>query len=137
MTLFVDSSAFYAGADRGDRQHQRAVAILSAGEPLVTTDHVLVEAWLLLQRRLGAQAAERFWEGLRAGVARIEPVGAADLERAWSIGLEFSDQGFSIVDRTSFAVMQRIGVLRAASFDDDFAIFRFGLRKSRAFDLVR
>ena len=137
MTLFVDSSAFYAGADRGDRQHQRAVAILSAGESLVTTDHVVVEAWLLLQRRLGTRIAERFWEGLRSGVARIEPVGLADLERAWHIGLDFSDQGFSIVDRTSFAVMQRLGVLRAASFDDDFAIFRFGLRKERAFDLLR
>ncbi len=137
MTLFVDSSAFYAGADRGDRQHERAVAILSAGEPLVTTDHVLVEAWLLLQRRLGTQIAERFWEGLRSGVARIEPVGVADLERAWNIGVDFGDQNFSIVDRTSFAVMQRLGVLRAASFDDDFAIYRFGPRRERAFDLVR
>lgn len=137
MTLFVDSSAFYAGADRGDRQHERAATILGAGEPLVTTDHVLVEAWLLLQRRLGTRVAERFWEGLRTGAARIEPVGAADLERAWSIGLEFGDQAFSIVDRTSFAVMQRLGVFRAASFDDDFAIFRFGPRKERAFDVVR
>jgi predicted nucleic acid-binding protein len=137
VTLFVDSSTFYAGADRGDRLHERAVTILSAGESLVTTDHVLVETWLLLQRRLGPSAAERFWEGLRSGAARIEPVGAADLERAWSIGLEFPDQSFSIVDRTSFAVMQRLGVHRAASFDDDFAVFRFGTRRERAFDVVR
>lgn len=137
MTLFVDSSAFYAGADRGDRQHERAVSVLGGGEPLVTTDHVLVEAWLLLQRRLGMRSAERFWEGLRNGAARIEPVGIADLERAWNIGVEFGDQGFSIVDRTSFAVMQRLGVFRAASFDDDFAIFRFGPRKERAFNVVR
>jgi uncharacterized protein len=137
VTLFVDSSAFYAGADRADRQHERAATILSAGEPLVTTDHVLVEVWLLLQRRLGTRIAERFWEGLRTGVARIEPVGVADLERAWNIGLDFGDQGFSIVDRTSFAVMQRLGVYRAASFDDDFAVFRFGPRRARAFDVVR
>jgi uncharacterized protein len=137
VTLFVDSSAFYAGADRGDRLHARAVRILTAGEPLVTSDHVLVEAWLLLQRRLGVDAAERFWDGLRSGSARIEPVGAADLERAWSIGVDFGDQAFSIVDRTSFAVMQRLGVLRAASFDDDFAVYRFGPRRDRAFEIVR
>ena len=137
MTLFVDSSAFYAAADRGDRQHERAATVLSAGEPLVTTDHVLVETWLLLQRRLGTAVAERFWDGLRSGAARIEPVGPADLERAWSIGVDFPDQAFSIVDRTSFAVMQRLGVLRAASFDDDFAIFRFGSRRARAFEVVR
>jgi hypothetical protein len=33
--------------------------------------------------------------------------------------------------------MQRLGVLRAASFDDGFAIFRFGPRQDRAFDVVR
>lgn len=137
MTLFVDTSAFYAAADRGDRQHQRAVAILSAGEPLLTSDHVVVEAWLVLQRRLGTTVADRFWDGLRSGAARIESIGPADLERAWSIGIDFPDRGFSIVDRTSFALMQRLGVVRAASFDDDFAIFRFGSRRERAFEVVR
>lgn len=104
---------------------------------LVTSDHVLVETWLLLRHRLGERAAERFWEGLRSGVATIEPVVAADLEVAWEIQDRFSDQGFSIVDCTSFAVMQRLGIRRAATFDDDFAVFRFGKRRERAFEIVR
>jgi predicted nucleic acid-binding protein len=111
--------------------------VLRAGEPLVTTDHVLVETWLLLHHRLGPAVAERFWDGLRSGVARIEPVGDADLERAWAIGADFADQDFSIVDRTSFAVMLRLGVIRVATVDDDFAVFRFGPRKERAFEVVR
>jgi len=41
------------------------------------------------------------------------------------------------VDRTSFAVMERLGVHRAASFDDDFAVYRFGPRRSKAFEVVR
>jgi len=135
--LFVDSSAFYAAADVGDSSHQRAMAALSAGDTLVTTDHVLIESWLLLRHRLGRDAAERFWGAIRGGAATIEPVGAADLEVAWSIGQAFADQDFSIVDRTSFAVMQRMGVLRAATFDDDFAIYRFGTRRERAFEVVR
>jgi len=137
VTLFVDSSAFYAGVDRGDNSHGRAVEILSAADGRVTTDHVLVESWLLIRNRLGIGAADRFWEGIRAGAAKVEVVSAADLEVAWSIGQSFADQDFSIVDRTSFAVMQRIGVLRAATFDDDFAIFRFGPRLDRAFEVVR
>ncbi len=137
MTLFVDSSAWYAAADRGDTSHGRAKEVLSAGEPLVTTDHVLVESWLLLRHRLGRKAAETFWDGLRRGVAIVEPVCAADLETAWAIGEEFDDQDFSIVDRTSFAVMQRLGLERAAAFDDDFAIFRYGPRRRRAFEVVR
>lgn len=137
MTLFVDSSAWYSAADDGDRNTARAQAILASGEPLLTTDHVLVETWLLIQGRIHRHAAERFWDGLRSGVAEIETVGVADLEVAWVIGQTFSDQDFSIVDRTSFAVMQRLGVLNAATFDDDFSIYRFGPKRDRAFTVVR
>ena len=52
--------------------------------------------------------------------------------RLWQIGALFSDQDFSIVDRTSFAVMQRLGIERAASFDDEFAVFQFGPNWRRA-----
>ena len=137
MSVFVDTSVWYAAADSGDASNSRAKAILTAGETLITSDHVLVETWTLLRYRLRRQAAERFWGALRNGVAAIEPVGPADLEVAWSIGLSYRDQDFSIVDRTSFALMQRLGIERAASFDDDFAIFRFGAQRRRAFTIVR
>ena len=137
MTLFVDSSAFYAAADVADSSHRRATTVLGSGEGLITSDHVLIESWLLIRHRLGRTAAERFWAAIRGGAAALEPVGAADLEVAWSIGQAFPDQDFSIVDRTSFAVMERLGVLRAASFDADFAVYRFGLRRERAFEILR
>lgn len=137
MSLFVDSSAWYAAADRDDRDNERAREILSGGEPLLTTDHVLVETWVLLRHRLHRQAAERFWEGIRGGVAMLEPVLAADLEAAWAIGQAFADQDFSIVDRTSFAVMERLGLDRVASFDDHFAVYRYGRDRRRAFAVIR
>lgn len=135
--LFVDTSAWYAAADAGDRSNARARAVLSAGEPLVTTDHVLIETWILLRHRLHSAAAEKFWEGLRGGVATIESVTPVDLEVAWAIGEAFADQDFSIVDRTSFAVMQRLGVRRAATFDNHFAVFRFGPGRKHAFEVIR
>lgn len=137
MTAFVDTSAFYAAADRGDASHERARIVLSGVDGLVTSDHVLVETWTLIRHRLGRPAAERFWAGIRAGAAMVELVGAADLEAAWAMGEDFADQDFSIVDRTSFAVMLRLGVHRAATFDDDFAVFRFGRRRERAFEVLR
>jgi uncharacterized protein len=137
MSLFVDTSIWFAAVDSSDRNNVRAKVILKAGEALVTTDHVLVETWTLLHHRLQPNAAERFWEGLRSGVAVIEPVGLADLEAAWQIGNSWSDQDFSIVDRTSFAVMHRLGIERAASLDDHFAIFRFGPRRRQSFTVVR
>lgn len=137
MTLLVDTTVWYAAADRGDRHHHRATQLLTADESLVTTDHVVVETWLLCAARGGATAADRWWDGLRRGVARIECVIAADLEAAWAIGQAFPDQGFAVTDRTSFAVAERLGLDRVASFDDDFAIYRFGQRRERAFTVVR
>lgn len=137
MSLFVDTSIWYAAADSSDLSNARARDILKSGEPLLTTDHVLVETWTLLRYRLRRQAAERFWEGLRRGVALIEPVGPADLEAAWQIGVSYRDQDFSLVDRTSFAVMSRLGMERAASLDDHFAVFRFGPNRKRAFTILR
>ena len=137
MTLFVDTSVWYAAADSADRSNARACEILSAGDRLVTTDHVLLECWTLLRARIHRAAAETFWDGLRSGIARIESVGPVDLHAAWAIGRAFPHQDFSLVDRTSFAVMERLGVERAASFDNDFAIYRYGPRRARAFQVVR
>jgi predicted nucleic acid-binding protein len=136
MTLFVDSSTLYAAANAADRNHERARLVLSGGEPLVTTDHALVETWLLANARLGRHAAEKLGRGVMESV-EVEMVGSADLAAAWEIGEAFPDQSFSLVDRTSFAVMQRLGIDRAAAFDDDFAIFRFGPGRTRAFEIVR
>lgn len=136
MSLFVDTSVWYAAADSSDLGNARAKTILANGEQLVTTDHVLVETWTLLRYRIHRHAAERFWEGLRNGTAVMEPVGAADVEAAWQIGLSYRDQDFSLVDRTSFAVMRRLGIERAASFDDHFAVFRFGPKLRHAFVIV-
>jgi predicted nucleic acid-binding protein len=137
MSLFVDTSVWYAAIDSSDVDNHRAKGLLASGEDLATTDHVLLETWTLLRYRVHRAAAERYWEGMRTGVAVIEPVGLADLEAAWQIGLSFPDQDFSLVDRTSFAVMRRLGIERAASFDDHFAVFRYGPKLRYAFEIVR
>ena len=115
----------------------RAKSILRGTKEHVTTDHILVETWLLLNSRYGRPAAERFWDGIRRGAARVEIVSAGDLEAAWATGDAFPDQDFSIVDRTSFAVMERLGITKVASFDDDFAVYRYGRGRERAFELIR
>ncbi len=137
VSVFVDSSIWFAAANARDRLNQRAKSILTQTTSRRSTDHVLVETWLLLNNRLGRFAAERFWDGIRQGAAEIEKVTPADLEAAWAIGTAFADQSFSIVDRTSFAVMERIGLTQVASFDHDFAVYRYGRARDKAFELVR
>lgn len=134
MTVFVDTSAWYAAADVSDVHHRRAVERLSefSGD-LLTSDHVLVETWFLAANHLGAEVAETLVNALRAGRARVEVAGVADLEIAAQIHDAFADQEFSIVDRTSWSIMQRLGVHEAISFDRDYLIYRFGRDRRQAF----
>ena len=137
MSVFIDSSVWFAAAVRQDTWNTAAQAILSRVTDRLTTDHILVETWLLLNSRRRRDAAQRLWNRIRAGVARLEFVVPADLETAWAIGEAFPDQDFSIVDRTSFAVMERLGITRVASFDDHFAVYRYGRKRDRAFEVLR
>jgi predicted nucleic acid-binding protein len=137
LSVFVDSSVWFGAANSRDQHNSRAKTILRGIASPVTTDHVLVETWLLLNSRVNRQAAEAFWQGIRRGLSDVEKVTAADLEAAWAIGEAFPDQSFSIVDRTSFVVMERLGIGRAATFDDDFAVYRYGRSRDRAFEILR
>jgi predicted nucleic acid-binding protein len=137
VSVFVDTSAFYATVDAGDIGHERALEVLDGAGSLVTTDHVLVETWQLINARGGRFVAEQFWSRVRGGLARVEIVITADMDLAWQIGQDFPDQRFSIVDRTSFAAMQRLGINAVATFDDHFAIYRYGRNRDRAFEVRR
>jgi predicted nucleic acid-binding protein len=137
LSTFVDTSIWFAAANSRDRHNKRAKGILSAARDPVLTDHVLVETWRLLNSRVHRRAAEQFWLQVRRGVADLQNVLPADLEGAWAIGEIFPDQEFSIVDRTSFAVMERLGISQVASFDDHFAIYRYGRSRNRAFEVLR
>ena len=99
---------------------------------MLTSDHVLVETWFLAARRLGFLVAEQLVNGIRMGIARVEPAIVADLETAAAIGESFADQQFSLVDRTSWAVMHRLGIRDAVSLDADFSIYRFGSGRRQA-----
>ncbi|MGI8903741.1 MAG: type II toxin-antitoxin system VapC family toxin [Solirubrobacteraceae bacterium] len=137
MRIFVDTSAFVAAVNESDKNYARATEALAAADELLSTDHVLVECWFLIRSRSGRSAAERFWSSLRGGSAGLQTVLPTDLDAAWKIGQDFPDQDFSLVDRTSFAVMERLGITAVASFDHHFAIYRYGPRRDRAFEIRR
>jgi len=67
-------------------------------------------SWLKNRRRLGRDVAERLVNSIRAGIARVENTLLSDPEAAASTRAAFPDQDFSIVDRTSWSVMIRLGV---------------------------
>jgi predicted nucleic acid-binding protein len=138
MSVFVDTGVLFAAAHRRDSRHRRAVAILKkiAGDAPVATDHVIGETWALVRARAGWESAMRFWRGIRETPLRVEAATASDLERAESIADAWADQELDLVDCVSFAVMERLGCRRAATFDADFAVYRFGRDRSKAFEVV-
>ena len=138
MRTFVDTSGFYALASRSDRHHLAARAAFSARQPgeWITTDHVMVETWLLVRSRLGHAAALQFWDDLAHGLAAVAGLSSADLARARGIAEDWRDQEFSLVDCTSFALIERLGLDRALAFDTHFRIYRWGPGKRRKLILV-
>lgn len=136
--VFVDSSCWFALLFEGDSSHARSKSLVEAcSGNQITTDHVVVETWLLIRSRFNHYYAETFWRSLRETRVKVEVVTLADLEVAWTIAAHYPDQTFSIVDRTSFAVMERLGISRVISFDNDFIIYRYGAQRDRAFEVLR
>ncbi|MGY4368864.1 putative nucleic acid-binding protein [Bradyrhizobium sp. LB1.3] len=136
MSAFVDSSVWFAAAAKRDAQNGRAKSILQSIDQHLTTDLVLTETWQLLKAKFGKDVAESFWERLRDSGVRVEPVVRADLDAASEIEARFRDESFSFIDRTSFALMERLGISRAATFNPDFAAYRPLRGPKRPFQIV-
>ncbi len=138
MKVFIDTAAFYALADKSDRNHKRAKVVYESliKEELTTTDYVLIECWFLIGNRLGRQAAITFWDGLRSGIVELINVQPQDLDQARKVIESFPDQDFSLVDATSFAVMEREGIKSAFTFDSHFRVYRFGDRNRKRFRVL-
>lgn len=135
--IFVDSSAWFAAVNRRDHHHPRAIELLAANAPLATSDLVIVETWLLTNSRIDFATAERFLRGVTDGSCEIVRIGEEDWRQSSVIAHRFIDQTFSIVDRTSFAAMERLGISQVVSFDDDFVIYRYGQERTSAFEVLR
>lgn len=133
---FVDTSGFYALADRSDRHHfaaRAAVGRRAADDEWITTDHVVVESWLLLRARLGYDAALRFWDAVTTGaLATVAGLSSADLNRARQLAETWRDQQLSFIDCTSFAFLERIAVRDVLAFDRHFSVIRLGPQRNLA-----
>ena len=131
-SLFVDTGAWYALADRSDQNHNQAVDIypelLRSYHHLTTTNLVIAETYILIRRAMGHQEAITFLENIAAS-PRVITVYSDSLlgERAEDILRKYQDQDFSYTDAVSFAAMEQYALEKAFSFDQHFVVAGFTL----------
>ena len=133
--IFVDTWAWYALADKADKDHARAQAanekLLDAGYTFVTTNFVLAETITLIRYHIHHAAAVRFWHTLQELVeAELVTLVRADETHeaaAWEIFEQYADQTFSYIDCTSFAVMRALKLTHVFTADHHFAVMGFVL----------
>ncbi len=132
--VFIDSSAFCAVINDRDQNHGIASAIarrLAAERlPLLTTNYVLVETHALLLARVNHRAATLFLREADNPSFTIERAEADDERAARAIIYRYEDKAFSLVDAISFAMMERLGITVAFTFDRNFAQYGFEVMRA-------
>jgi uncharacterized protein len=127
--VFVDTSGFVALFANRDSLHTNARAmqarLIRGRQQLVTTNFVLSEMHALLLARVGRDIAMRSLIGIDRSDTVVVRVGEDDETRAREILIRYDDKDFTLVDAMSFAVMERLDISRAFTFDRHFEQYGF------------
>ncbi len=132
--IFVDTSAFLALENRGDVYHSKALIFkdtcIKTGQALITSDYVLDESYTIIRLRAAHAVAVQFGETLRKSqFIRIEYITPEIIEEAWRLFKAYADHDFSFTDCTSFALMERLHINNAFTFDTHFREYgRFNVK---------
>ena len=130
MTVFADTSALYALLVRTEEGHAEVAAafsrLLRGRRPFVTSNYVVLETAALLQRRIGLPAVRDFDERI-APLLTVRWITEPLHRRAMDRLIRADRRGVSLVDCTSFEVMEAEAITEAFALDRDFAAAGFRL----------
>jgi predicted nucleic acid-binding protein len=123
VSVFVDTSAFYALLVRTDDAHEGVRAaferLLAQRRSLRTTSFVIVETMALLQHRVGLAAAKDFDEDVLPAV-RVAWVDEHLYRRGVDRLMREDRRQLSLVDCVSFELMREQGLTTALAVDEHF-----------------
>jgi hypothetical protein len=132
MRLFVDTSAWLALNNKNDQYHDEAVSKITKVRQqkiqLVTSEYVFDESVTIIRYRISHRAAVAFGDALiSSNVASIEDITDEERLKAWVLFKKYRDKDLSFTDCTSFALMVKLKLQKAFSFDDHFKQVGFEL----------
>ena len=131
---FCRSSVWYAAANIRDRQNRRAKIMLSSVADPLLSDHVLVETWGLLNSRIHRGRPSNSGSG--SGTVRAGRKGHRARSRTRvDHRRDIPRSGLFPCRPHQLRRDGALGLTRAASFDDDFAVYRYGRNRDRAFEV--
>jgi predicted nucleic acid-binding protein len=112
----VDSSALYAGINKRDRVHARAVESLDRPDlRLVVPALVIIEVAYFAGRRLGADVEARFVRGLAD--ADVALPSGDDWQRIAALVEQYADFPLGTVDASVIALAERLDTDLVITFD--------------------
>ncbi len=129
-SVFYDTSAWIALYDRDDAEHEVAAArhqdVFRERRLIVTSNLVFAETHAYFSRF--HREAVKIGETIRESkVISYQRVTIEDEEKAWTIIKKYKDKDFSFCDATSFAIIQRLEIPLALSFDHHFRQYGISL----------
>ena len=127
--VFVDTSAYYALMDTGATRHAQALRSFQrlSGEHTIfyVTTFVVAELHAMLLTRTYRALAARVLEDIYASSIIILRATERDETRAREIIRQHSDKEYSFADAISFAVMERLHLRHAWTYDHHFSQYGF------------
>src|SRR5262245_49927397 len=125
--VFVDSGAWIALALSRDPLHVQAREqwdlLRGSGAKLHTSIPVVIETFTFLDRNASRDVALAWRQAVyQPGTAKILPCELRDLEQSWQYFRRTDLYKLSAVDATSFAIMKRMRIRLACTFDHHFSV---------------
>ncbi len=126
--LFIDTSAFIAIVNKGDRWHESAnklVEDIKEGRTklrgIVTSDYVIDETLTKIRYSVGHKEAVEWGKSILAS-SLIQKVIVDDavFNEAWELFQRYEDKKLSFTDCTSVVIMRNMGINTIFAFDEDF-----------------
>src|SRR4030042_3099939 len=120
MSIFIDTSAFFAILDSGDKFHKETkntfLMLIGDKEIFHSSNYVIIETIVLIQTRLGLDALRAFQDDV-VPIINIHWVDEGIHNIAVSSLLIAHRKNISFIDYTSFELIRLLGLKKVFTFD--------------------